>query len=583
MIVAFDTETQDGRAILITKSDRFIEPRTWEECIDFLAEDKEIAAYNMDYDIQACLTFLPFIVRDKLALLNDVTFNYRFQEYRVRYIRHKFCRVWENGKLLFTAYDIAQFYNCSLERAAKKLGLPGKFDFPVAWYKQMQKRLDDPKTRQQVLDYALQDARLLQQIINKTTEAFLKAGMKFERPFSNASFSQRVFSKALTRSGVRHDVDRLAQWAYFGGRIEVLKMGFFRRAYYYDIHSAYPSIIANLVAPDGKWVRDCKYIRDDAVYAFVDATVFVPEEVSVGPLAFRLRSNRIVYPVGTYRRVLTLAEYRYCEKRGYVKKIHSVTQHIWPKWKYPFQGVKDLYKQRQLNPEQAYAIKIVLNAVYGKTAQLLKQRLPSTIANNDTQWIDGQAFTHKKTTKRFTNFVYASEITSRIRMKLLEDIPQDKVISYATDGVFTTEPIAGLDVGDGLGQWSEAEEVTNLIVIGSGVYQYTDAKGETVTKFRGFALRNAKGERVDLRTLLEGAKDRYSIPVQVVRNTSLRQAIARPRDLNVLKTIKRTMDLNFDTKRYWEGRRRASDLLKRNFESLPLVYYGKLKLRRNGK
>jgi hypothetical protein len=582
MIVAFDTETDKGRAILITKPDRFVEPKSWADCIEFLEHDKEIAAYNMDYDIQACLTYLPFGVRDRLALLNDVTFLFEGEEYRVRYIRHKFCRVWRWGQLLFTAYDMAQFYNCSLERAAKKLGLPGKFDFPVAWYKQMQKRLDDPKTRQQVLDYALQDARLLQQIIDRTVEAFAKAGMKFERPFSNASFSQRVFSKALTRTGVRHDVDKLAQWAYFGGRIEVLKMGLFRKAYYYDIHSAYPSIIAGLVATDGKWVNDCKYVRDDAVYAFVDASLHIPDAVQVGPLAYRLRNNRIVYPVGDYRRILTLAEYRYCEKRNYVKRIHSVVQHIWPKWKYPFQSVKDLYKQRQLNPEQSYAIKIVLNAVYGKTAQLLKQRLPSTFANNDTQWIDGQAFHHKKTTKRFTNFVYASEITSRIRMKLIEDIPADKVISYATDGVFTTEPIAGLDVGDGLGQWSEGEEVTNLIVIGSGVYQYTDSKGDTVTKFRGFALRNAKGERVDLKTLLKGAGRKYSIPVQVVRNTSLRQAIARPRDLNVLKTIKRTMDLNFDTKRYWEGRRRASDLLKRNFESLPLVYYGKIKLKRNG-
>lgn len=580
MIRAWDTETDKGKAILITKPDRFIEPRSWRECMDFLAEDKEIAAYNMDYDVQACLTYLPYWVRDKIALLNDVIFFFEGEEYRVRYIRHKFCRVWLNGKLLFTTYDMAQFYNCSLDNAAKKLGLKGKTAFPIAWYKCMAKRLADPKTREKVLEYALDDARLLQQIIDKTVDAFKNAGMKFERPFSNASFSQRVFQKALTRTGVQQDIDCLAQLAYYGGRIEVLKMGFFRKAYYYDIHSAYPSIIANLVATDGKWIRDLKYVRDDSVYAFVDARLSIPETVKVGPVAYRLRSNRIVYPVGRFRRVLTLAEYTYCERLGYIEKIFSVSQHVWPKWKYPFAQVGDLYKQRALNPEQAYAIKIVLNAVYGKTAQLLKQRLPSKFTDNATQWIDGQAFKSKKTTKRFTNFVYASEITSRIRIKLLEDIPQDKVISYATDGVFTTEPIKGLDVGSGLGQWSEAEEVANLIVIGSGVYQYTDAKGETVTKFRGFALLNAKHERVDLRTLLVAAKHKYAIPVQVIRNTSLRQAIARPRDLNVLKTIKRTMDLNFDTKRYWEGRRRASDLLRRNFNSEPLVYYGTLKLER---
>jgi DNA polymerase elongation subunit (family B) len=575
MIRAFDSETYKGRAILLTKPDRFIEPRSWRDCVDFLAEDKENAAYNMDYDIQACLTFLPFGIRDRLALLNDATFYDGDEEYRVRYIRHKFCRVWREGRLLFTCYDMAQFYNCSLDRAAKKLGLKGKTDFPEEWYKNMLKRLQDPKTRDRVLGYALDDARLLQQIIGKTVEAFANAGMKFERPFSNASFSQRVFEKALTRRGVPKDVDRLAWRAYFGGRIECLQVGYFRRAYYYDIHSAYPSIIANLLATNGKWIRTEKYVRDDAVYAFCDCTLLVPENVKAGPVAVRLRSNRIVYPSGTFRRILTLAEYRYCEAHNFISKVHRVIQHIWPKRKFPFEEAKNLYKQRQLNPEQSYAIKIVLNAVYGKTAQMLKQRLPTKIARSDTQWIDGQSFKGKKTAKRFTNFVFASEITSRIRMKLLADIPQDAVISYATDGVFTTRPIEGLDVGEGLGQWSAAEVVTNLVVIGSGIYQYVDSEGKKVIKFRGFSPRN-----MDLKVLLKRAGNKRSIPVKVTRNTSLRQAVARPRDLNILKTVSRRMDLNFDSKRAWGKERNGNDLLTKRFTSEPLIYYGVLNVPR---
>lgn len=576
MIHAIDSETFKGRAILLTRPDSFTEPQNFHDCMDYFSACKENAAYNMDYDIQACLTYLPFKVRERLAWLNDATFYVDDTEYRVRYVRHKFCRVWRGSRPLFICYDMAQFYNCSLDKAASKLGIERKDAIPVAWYRNMQARLEDPITRPVVLNYGMKDARILQEIIDKTVEAFKSAGMKFERPFSNASFSQRVFSSALTRRGIQKDVERLAYKAYFGGRIECLRMGHFRKAYYYDIHSAYPSIIANLIATDGKWVRKEKYVRDDAVYAFVDATLSIPPTVIAGPVAVRLRSNRIVYPVGSFRRILTLAEYRYCESKGFISKVHEAIQHIWPKRVYPFRKVRDLYLQRQLNPSQSYAIKIVLNAVYGKTAQMLKENLPATVINNNTQWIEGQPFRQKKVAKRFTNFVYASEITSRIRMKLLEDIPADKVISYATDGVFTTEPIEGLDIGDGLGQWSTPEEVTNLYVIGSGVYQYTDSEGKIVTKFRGFNPR-----AFNLKDLLKKAKDRKTIPVRVTRNTSLRQSVERPHDLNVLETVKRDMNLNFDRKRFWSVRRTARDLLTKRFTSEALVYYGKLKLERN--
>lgn len=587
MIHAIDSETYKGRAILLTRPDSFTEPKNFHDCMAYFAAHKENAAYNMDYDIQACLTYLPFKVRERLAWLNDAVFFVDDIEYRVRYVRHKFCRVWRDGRPLFICYDMAQFYNCSLDTAAKKLGIERKGQIPVAWYKNMKRWLEDPKTREDVLNYGMKDARILQEIIDKTVDAFKAAGMKFERPFSNASFSQRVFAAALTRRGVQKDIDRLAQKAYFGGRIECLRMGHFKKAYYYDIHSAYPSIIANLVATDGKWIRDLDYVRDDAVYAFVDCTLMISRpldeiitgkrKLRVGPVAYRMKNNRIVYPHGIFRRILTLAEYNFCNKRGYVKAVHKIVQHCWPKWKYPFKKVRELYLQRQLNPSQSYAIKIVLNAVYGKTAQLLKERLPATVADNNTQWIEGRAYRQKKTHKRFTNFVYASEITSRIRIKLLEDIPAEHVISYATDGVFTTVPIEGLDIGDGLGQWSTPEEVTDLYVIGSGVYQYTDAEGRTITKFRGFNPRD-----FNLVDLLKKAKDQKTIPVRVTRNTSLRQSVERPNDLNVLETVKRDMDLNFDSKRYWAVKRTARDLLHKQFVSDVLIYYGRLKLERKG-
>lgn len=575
MIRAWDTETYQGKAILITKPDSFIEPRTFHDCVDFIARDRETACYNADYDVQAILKFLPFKVRERLSLLRECSFFVNDTEYTLRYVPHKFCKIWREGVYLTCVYDMAQFYNCSLAKALEKLGLPPKMDLPEAWYKNMLARLKDPATREQVLRYALNDAARLQDLIDETQAAFKRAGMKFERPFSNASFSQRVFEQALTRKGVTRDVDLLARLAYFGGRIECLRIGHFKQAFYYDIHSAYPSVIAELLTPNGRWLNDLDYVRGDAIYAFIDCTLRVPDSVYCGPVAYRLRSNRIVYPVGTFRRTLTLTEFRYCESAGYVEKVHAVAQHIWPiRRHYPFGKVRALYLQRQKNPAQSYAIKIVLNAVYGKTAQMLNEHLPSKVVDHNTEWIGGKPFQKKESSKRFTNFVYAAEITARIRTRLIKDIPPEKVIFYATDGVMCTEPIKGLHTGEGLGEWGPAERVTDLCVIGSGVYEYTNEDGDRVTKFRGFS------SRFNLHDMLKKHKGRRVIPVTVKRNTSLRQSIERPHDLNVLEDVKRSLDLNFDAKRSWPKKRNSTELLKRHFQSEPLVYYGKLTIKK---
>lgn len=574
-IVAWDSETYQGFAILLTKPHAFVEPRTWTECIDFIATDRETACYNMDYDGQACMKYLPHAIREKIALLREASFYQDGEYYTVRYVPHKFLKVWRDERLLTTVYDMAQFYNCSLERALKKLGLPPKQEIPEKWYKNMKARLADPETRETVLAYALQDARGLQSLIDETVKAFERAGLKFERPFSNASFSQRVFNQALTRKGVTRPVDKVARKAYFGGRIECLRIGYFPEAFYYDVHSAYPSVIAGLLSPNGRWITHDDYVRDDAIYAFINATLKVPDSVVCGPVSVRLRSNRIVYPSGVFRRILTLTEYRHCEALGFIKKIHAVYQHIWLKKEvYPFAKVRSLYLQRQKNPAQSYAIKIVLNAVYGKTAQMLNERLPATVIDHKTEWVGRRPYRRRESNKRFTNFVYASEITARIRTRLIQEIPPEKVIFYATDGVMCITPISGLNVGDDLGQWSTAERVTDLVVVGSGVYQYTDSDGERVTKFRGFA------SRFDLIELLRKHEGRRMIPVKVLRNTSLRQAVQRPHDLNILAEVERKLDLNFDAKRSWTKRRTASDLLTNQFDSEPLIYYGTLKVRR---
>lgn len=557
-----DTETDRGKAILITVPWTFFEPKTWEECVDFLSRFRQMACWNADYDGQAILKHLPAAVRNRIALLHEG----QYRDYKIKYVKAKFFRVWREDKHLFTVYDMRQFYNCSLEVAAKKLNVQPKKSIPKSWYVKVRQVLNDPKTRERFLQYALGDAQTLQQIIDRTVEAFKVAGLKFERPFSNASFGERYFR---SKFGYRRneEVEKMARSAYHGGRIECLRAGYFKQAYLYDINSAYPSQIAKLIKPDGRWVKG-KEVRGDAIYAFVDCMVRIPNNEAVGPIPVRRRSNLIIYPVGRFRKTITLPEFNYLESRGWIEKIYSAYCHVWPSYKKPFQEIEDLYVKRKKYPAQDYALKIVMNATYGKMAQVLENLIRVHYVNGKTMIFDGRVWRKKEEMKNHTSFVYAATITANIRMKLL-DIPTDKVIFYSTDGVMTTEPV-NLPLGKGLGEWG-MKKVTDLIVVGSGVYVCT-VDNRTVVRFRGFS------PNIDLRGMLKRAGRRHFVNMKVLRNTSLRMAIDRPHTLNVLEPVTRVLNVNFDSKRFWSYQWNAGELTHQTFKSESLVYYKPIKL-----
>jgi len=577
-IIATDTETQSGLAILITKPWSFCEPRNWDECIDYLKVDKEMACWNADYDCQALMKHLPRPVRDRIALLGQATYG----EYLIKYIPHKFMKVWKeiNGKTraVFTIYDMRQFYNCSLARAAEKLGVLRKGDIPKSWYTQMRAKLVDPRTRPRVLNYALRDAQTLQQIIDKTVDSFTAAKLKFEKPYSNASFAERYFRKRFQYRR-NYGAEKFARAAYHGGRIECLMTGFFKFAYYYDIHSAYPSIIANLIKPDGEWYyeENPKEIRPDCIYAFIDCKIHIPKSEHVGAIPVRRRSGAILYPVGKFRKTITLTEYKYLVGRGFTVRICRAWFHIWASGERPFSDISEIYTRRKNDPKADYALKIVMNSVYGKMAQILESRVRTNKVDMHAEIFDDRIWRKQQRWKDHTSFVYAAEITAQIRIKLLQDIPAEHVISYSTDGVFTTRPLKHLREGEGLGEWSPAKKVKNLIVVGSGVYTYYDLEDKKqVVRFRGFS------PAIDLVAMLRRAGRRHSIGMKVLRNTSMRQSAKggeRQNKMNVLEQVTRYMDVNFDNKRNWAERWNAGELTKRQYRSKPWTYYRPITLK----
>jgi hypothetical protein len=90
---------------------------------------------------------------------------------------------------------------------------------------------------------------------------------------------------------------------------------------------------------------------------------------------------------------------------------------------------------------------------------------------------------------RYTNMLWAGLITAQTRTKLnmaVATAAPGSVLMLATDALYTTQPIAGLDLGPGLGQWKE-KRLGGLMIVQPGVYWDTTRCEAPKRATRGFS------------------------------------------------------------------------------------------------
>jgi hypothetical protein len=552
-MTGLDTETDRGRAVLIATPRLYKEfPESFSDCLDFLLTvgDEEFICWNADYDISAMLKFLPDSLLERIYQFGQWQFRMRLSSWsteglvRVEFRPGKFFRVLAGDRKL-AIYDLAQFYNkMKLGTAARKFIGEEKKDPGVDWKDLKAVLSGDPRfpkeKRDQLIEYCMHDARLVEMLLEDSRKKFENIGISFQEPVSCASLSARVFRDEMDFSALLPEYNEMAQRSFRGGMIECLRAGYFERAWYIDLRSAYPAAICNLPEMPKSWRTVEKKPESGATYACIECAVTIPHQLMKGPLPF-WQHGGLIYPVGRWRTWLDLYSFRNAENLGLIERVYGGIQGFGTVEKFPFrEKIHRLYLERMVDEQKKFAVKIILNSLYGKFAETNDGRLTS-----------------------HTNFFMAAEITSRTRWRLLKDIDPADVIFYATDGVFLKRKPEGLAFGANLGQWSEPEEVRDLVVVGSGVYTYRRSDGSVETKFRGFS------SGLDLYALLDTPS--YVVPVSLQRNQKLGITVRNGRwdAFNVIRTDERELNVNFDKKRKWERSWTAKDLLRRSFESAP--------------
>lgn len=312
-----------------------------------------------------------------------------------------------------------------------------------------------------------------------------------------------ILRSYATLSGLPETV---ALSAYFGGRFEVSEIGSMGDLYGYDINSAYPHIARTLPClAHGQFRRVSEYEPGKfGVYLAGSRT-----SGEYAPFPFRtpvkspdgLAGSAIYYAHGGKRWIWSNANPEQSEivmaRRHFgTDAIPIYDGYVWDQeceCESPFAKIPEMYAVRQEYVSQGNGtekvIKLILNSLYGKTAQSVGWSIDKNGIPNPPP---------------FQCFIWAGLITSGCRAMIMSAFmqPDANVKSIATDGILSTTPIAALDVPKEkiLGKW-DYSEVKNGYLFQSGVYTYEtwnkyDQAWKRTFKTRGFSAKEITAQKL---------------------------------------------------------------------------------------
>lgn len=257
--------------------------------------------------------------------------------------------------------------------------------------------------------------------------------------------------------------------AFSGGRFELGQFGIhIGKLWYYDQHSAFPSIMPELPSlTNGMW-RTVRGISKRP-YSIIHIRWSLHSSVFY-PFFYRLSDGSIYYPSGSQSDEgfegwywkpevdMALKMLNEGKLKGSIEAIESWEFQPYSDVK-PFAFVHDIYNIRlQLKKSHSpveKVLKFTINSIYGKEIQSLGW----------TSYMDGYI---KEPT--YHNIGYAGYITASVRAKMFEAIMQspDSIVSIVSDGLFSLKQL-NLPLGDGMGQWEE-HELDGIISVAPGIY-----------------------------------------------------------------------------------------------------------------
>lgn len=442
-----------------------------------------------------------------------------------------------------TIYNLKNLFTTDLENTAK--------NYQITWYSKLgdeyhiidRSRYIREKTYQKMVIKSNElDNKVLTAIAYALLENFKSITNVYPKTIFTAGSIARSFLMAfknefgdasqLSFKSIFKDIDDdisnqlldYAMHSYYGGKVEVYKIGYIKEGYMTDKNSAYPYALSLLPKLTDRIVfdKDTENLKK-YFYAFIRCNIFIEDEQFNHPIIIKSPTNNInLSPYGYLKNVIiTKIEYDYLIENNIETEVidYIAVEH---ENEYPYKKIVDLLIQgRYTTDKKAIAdlYKTVVNCLYGITCEL------TPIYEED----DENVITLKGyRAGDFMNPIIASYITAIIRTDL-SNIDNNiiknggELILNMTDSIFYNGNIT-LDIFSKtkiLGKYSIPQKLKNIYVLGTGRYQYEDdVTGIFTVKNRGFsAIRNTEGFYNEIR-LTEKFKIPTTIFVTIFKSTT---------------------------------------------------------------
>lgn len=543
--LGIDTEAYDnGTLAMVCVSDGTTwRPDEWlSGILSSQYRGKTFVAYNLRYDAGHFVRHISPSGLDQLRRVGKVTED--GITYRV--IANKMLSI-SKAKHSITIYDLKQYYEGSLETNAQRYLGEGKDELETKTFSHdfMHDNWD------RIANYCIRDAVLVQRLAIRLIEQLNSWGLHVSKLYSTAWISYHWFASRSGHPTVGHfwKYDRrvldFAMSSYHGGKFEVTTKGT-SHLYEYDLVSAYPATIAELIDTRHCTVYWSRNVIPDAAYGFLDCRLYIPHNLP-SPIAVKQKELNI-FPGGWFQAIITYPEYRYIVDHGGSATILNACWIVPRKIHYPYRDdinhLVELKQQYKSKDELAYhTAKILMNSLYGKFIQLIEQP--------PDKWRAGSSW----------NPIYGSYITAMTRVRI-SDLQRQYPSIWAvhTDSVISDKPLpfGKTDKLGGLSYECDGEG----IVVGCGIYEIGSK-----TALRGVP------SSIGLRELCEQGRGKVSINVR--QPLSWRLAAVRHRDES---EINRWLDANknlrpdSDSKRIWlDDYKDWREVLERQVLSVPKI------------
>lgn len=428
--------------------------------------------YGGGYDFNMMLRDMP---RELLQELYDAG-TVEWEGFKVTWRIGKSLRI-TDGERKRVIYDVLPFFQTSFVKACDSyLGTDWYMRDQIIADKARRGNFTWEEINAGVKEYNAAELVNLVDLANELRVRLDRVGIRINRWDGPGAVAVSLFQNYRVKDYMAEQPELIrecAQYAYAGGRFEILQQGDFGPVYEYDLNSAYPHAIQNLPClVHGEWVQGTT-VGDFGVYRIRAAKdEWTDDEIKRPfPLWHRNPDGTIVYMA--HDNWYWTPEARLVENDDRYEFIDGWT------WKpacddKPFRWVGPMYNKRAALKKAGdgahVGLKLGLNSLYGKLAQQIGARLLK-----DGTW----------RIPPYHCLEWAGYVTSSCRAMVYQAASQnvDAIIAFETDAVFSTRPL-DLPLSSRLGEWEETV-FESLTYVKSGFY-YGTINGEEIERSRGF-------------------------------------------------------------------------------------------------